>query len=256
MFRAAAAALLCLLAMTAAPGPARAQQADEVLQFKMYWGILPVGTSTLTASAVQTPDGGAARRYELDCRSNALVDLVCKVRDRLVAVAAMDLSRSLAYNKTLREGSEHRDFAVRMDWERQRSLRLDRLANNTLQRPVPPGTMDPLSVFYDFRQRFQKGQERMAATVTDGLYTVKARARALDVEPLGVPYGEFEARKVQVCMPRVDGIFRASEPGCYFVWISQDGLPLKIQARVRVAGFLGDLSVELARVSSQQPAPR
>lgn len=243
------AALLALLVLAALPAaPARAQNATEVLRFNMYWSGVPVGSSTLTARLDRDASGQPVRRFELKCRSNVVVDLFCKVRDRLASVAAPDFSRSLAYNKSLREGSERRRFAVDMDFEPRRCLRRNLPSNRTRTQAVPPNVLDPLSVFYAFRQRFKEGQERMAATVTDGLYTVEARARGLDAKPLDVPYGEFQARKVQICMPRVDGVFRASDPGCYFVWISTDGLPLKIQARVRVAGFLGDLSVELSGV--------
>ncbi|MGE4555543.1 MAG: DUF3108 domain-containing protein [Desulfovibrionaceae bacterium] len=246
---------LCLMFISQAAGAEpRTGEPTEALRFNMYWGPIPVGSAMLTDASASDAEGRPIRRIRLTCNSNFFVDLFCKVRDSLESVAARDLSRSMAYNKSLREGSVHRRFSTRLDWVRRRSIRLDLLDNSTLSRHLPESALDPLAVFYDFRQRFLQGSHAMQADVTDGLYLVKARARMVGRERISVPYGTFDARKAQVCMPHVDGIFRASEPGCFFVWISDDrrGLPLILQAKVRVAGFLGDLSVELAGVESDQ----
>lgn len=247
---------LCLALISLSAGAeARAADPAKILHFNMYWGPIPVGSAMLA----DTPDwdslGRPVRRIRLTCRSNILVDLFCKVRDELESVSASDLSRSMVYNKSLREGGVRRNFSTRLDWARRRSNRLDLLANSTLERNLPESALDPLAVFYDFRRRFLRGNQWMQADVTDGLYLVKARARLVGQERISVAYGTFDARKAQVCMPHVDGIFRSSEPGCFFVWISDDlrGLPLILQAKVRVAGFLGDLSVELADVDHTPP---
>lgn len=209
----------------------------EALTYQISWEAVPAGQARLLAE--QTGEGW---RFTLTARTNKAIDLVYKVRDRVVSRTDPEVELSLGYEKTQREGSYHRDITVAFDWDRLQSQRFrSGELKNTLT--LLPGTMDPLSMFYRFRRMELAPETELLAPVTDGEKMVLARARVLRRETVEVPAGVFDCWVVEPDIQDLGGVFKKSPDAAVHIWVTADelALPVRVKSRVVVGSFYADL---------------
>ena len=83
--------------------PAFAQGED--LLFRIRWGAMTGGYSTMSVPDIEIKDGAAAYHIVSEARSTGFVDTFYKVRDKNEAwLDMLQTPRSLGYAKNLREG--------------------------------------------------------------------------------------------------------------------------------------------------------
>lgn len=251
------AGLAVLALLLAGPTLARADwpfpfSPGEELVFALRWTAIPAGNATLAARPGRVPGGGAALHLTATARTNAVIDVFHKVRDRFDAFTEPDLSRSLLYLKDQREGSYIRNNTIVFDWNQTRALRYG--SDRTL-RDTPfiwPGTLDPLSILYEVRRRPLAEGYACSVPVSDGQKTVLGQARVLRREALTLVNGTAaEAFVVEPELKDLGGVFKKSPGARMFVWLSVEPghLPLKLQSEVVVGSFTADL-VRVRRVPS------
>ncbi len=240
--------LLCIAAVLpvgiAAPLAAPwAFQPGERLTFVLKWTIIPAGEAVLTVLPREAIAGRRdAQHFLLTARSNAFVDAVYMVRDRIDAWAEPDVRQSLLYRKKQHEGSTRRDITVSFDWE-TKTVRYDNRGRPREPLPITSGTLDPLSIFYWFRSLDLSVGQRIQRPVTDGKKHVIGVARVVRRERVTVPAGTFDAFVVEPDLSHVGGVFEKSPDAKIELWVSADRrcLPLKLKSKVIVGSFSGEL---------------
>ena len=76
----------------------------EKLTFLLKWTIIPAGESVLEVLPMETIDGVKAYHFLLTAKSNAFIDTLYKVRDRIDAYANTEMTHSMLYKKKQHEG--------------------------------------------------------------------------------------------------------------------------------------------------------
>ena len=221
-------------------------QPGEKLTFKLKWSIFNAGTATLQVLPIERINGEDAYHFVMTVQSNAFIDKIYKVRDRIDAFADLAMMKSLYYKKFQREGRSHRDEVIEFDWEKN----LAQYSNFGKTRPpiaILPGTFDPLSAFY-FSRVFDWGtRAKLERPVTDGKKLIMGKGQLVKRKTVDVPAGKFAAVLFEPDIEEVGGVFEKSKDAKIEIWLTDDRrkIPVRLKSKVVVGSFVGELvSVE------------
>lgn len=214
----------------------------EKLTYELFWEFVPAGTAWLELSPEDELEGEAVHHFVMTVQTNAVIDRVYKVRDRIESYTDRPMKRSLLYRKKQQEGRHRRDIEVTFDWER---MQAEHSNFGKKQKPVAivDGTFDPLSILYAFRLVPLREGAVVEIPVSDGKKTVVGKVRVAARERIrvnGLDYGTF------VLVPELKdlgGIFRKSRGANLRIWVTDDErrLPVKLASKVSVGSFVAEL---------------
>lgn len=249
--------ILLALALLSGPVPSNGAAAEtqmpfapgEKLTFLLKWSVVPAGEAVMEVMPMQTINGAAAYHFRLTAESNAFVDVFYKVRDRIDAYVAADMSRSVHYRKNAREGEHRRNMRVDFDWQKNTAQYSDQ---HRTKKPIKilPGTFDPLSAFYYSRTLDLGEKGIITRSVTDGVKCVEGVARVIRRETVEVPSGAYDTYLIEPDLKHVGGVFEKSKDAKISLWVTADHrrIPVKIASKVAVGSFVGELvSIETGR---------
>jgi len=226
----------------------------EKLVFELRWTFIRAGTATLEVLPMATVNNQPAYHFALIARSNAFVDSLYKVRDRIDAFADAALTRSLHYLKKQREGPTIRDIEVRFDWDnlKTRYLKTEKGGGEDKLTPVMPNSFDPLSAFYFVRgaQNVKVGGV-IESPITDGNKNVIGRVTVVKRETIKVKGQTYDTFLVEPELKDVGGVFEKSKDAKIQIWVTADHrrIPVRLKSKVIIGSFVGDL------ISAQGLAP-
>jgi len=209
----------------------------EKLTYQGAWGILPAGEVTLEVLPKETVDGVDAYHFAKTTKTNRAVDLIYKVRERQDSYVDAGLARSLLYKK--RTVSKHpRDIVVRFDWEKK-EVHYTNFGEKAPPLPVPPGSFDPLAIFFILRLHDLKENSVIEVPVTDGRMNLQVKATIGKKETIEIQGKMFDALEVWPDMERLEELVKKSDNPQMKIWFSADEkkLPLKIQSQVGIITF-------------------
>jgi hypothetical protein len=243
--------LACLLAWAlsvpvvwAGDGSTRARPFDsgERLTLALKWTIIPAGTAVLEVLPREHMVGSDVYHFVLTARSNAFVDSLYMVRDRVDAWSDTALNRSLLYRKKQHEGNTRRDITVSFDWDANTAQYVDR-GDARAPIAISGGTFDPLSIFYWSRSVDLAVGDLIRRPVTDGKKHVMGVARVVRRETVTVPAGTFDTFLIEPDLAHVGGVFEKSPEASIQLWMSADDrrLPVRLRSKVIVGSFSGEL---------------
>jgi len=214
----------------------------ERLTFQLSWEHIPVGSAVLEVLPMTRVDQAAAHHFAVTITTNAVIDKIYKVRDRIDAYASADLSRSVLFKKEQQEGKRKRDVAVLFDWD---NMTAQYTNFGKARRPIPilSGTFDPVSLFYAFRLQELKENTVLQAPVTSGKSLIMGTAQILAKEQVSVNGKRYEAFVVEPDIKDAGGVFEHSEGSKLRVWITSDSrrVPVRVTCRAPVGHFIGEL---------------
>jgi hypothetical protein len=220
----------------------------EKLTYNLNWGFIPAGEAALEILPVTEIDGVPAHHFLLTASSNAFIDPFYKVRDRVESFTDIDVTRSLYYKKKQREGSTRNDLSVEFNWTAQ-TARQTNFGKARASINIPPGTLDPLAVFFYTRKLLLQSGLEFSRPVTDGNKCVIGQARIVKRETITVPAGDFDTYLMEPDLKDVGGVFAKSKNATLQIWVTADHrqMLVKLKSKVRVGSFVGELrSVENA----------
>jgi hypothetical protein len=233
----------------------------EKLNFVLKWGKIPAGEASLEVRPINTVDGELAYHFVRTAKTNSVVDVFFKVRDKIESFTDLNMSRSLLYKKKQREGGYKRDVMVKFDWN-ARQAQSKRIDKNRTDPPIeiPDGAFDPLSALYFTRFADIQEGSTVERPVTDGSNTVVGVVKVLKKETLKIDGKRYETYKLQPSTEGIGGVFKESKDAKLFVWVTADErrIPVKVKSKVVVGSFVGELaSMELGnapvRLSGRMP---
>ncbi|MFC1884583.1 DUF3108 domain-containing protein [Thermodesulfobacteriota bacterium] len=218
----------------------------EKLTMNVKWGVIPAGQATLEVLPHKEINGVKTNHFVLTVRTTPFIDFFYKVRDKIDSYTDMKMSRSILYMKQKR-GRGKKDIVVKFDWEKKEArysnLRRKGKRRNRKPVPIPPGTYDPMSVFYAFRlQDLEQGKE-LECPVTDGKKCVIGKAKVIKREKIIIAGQTFDTYLVKPDLEHLEGIFEKSKNASLKVWVTADKrkIPVRIESEVIVGSFIGEL---------------
>ncbi|KPV40664.1 hypothetical protein AN478_05750 [Thiohalorhabdus denitrificans] len=237
-------ALLLGVAALLLPGLASASEYGwdggfERLQFRVDWAQFPAGRAVIQA---READAGRAE-LRIEACTNALVDGVYKVRDRITARTRLTGGgvRALSYKVRRREGEERE--ARRARFARHGVVYTEDLeSGRTDYFPVDPATMDVVTALYATRARGLEAGERFRIPVFDDGRGYELTVKVVGRERLDTVLGP-DTPTVKV-RPRLetDGIF--AREGGLWVWFTDDRrhLPVRMESRIGIGSVTARLT--------------
>ena len=218
-------------------------QPGEKLTFQLKWGIIPAGEAVLEVLPVKIINGIKCFHFVLTAKTNAVVDVFYKVRNRIESYTDIEMTRSILYRQKKREGKTKRDVVVTFDWDKNEAL----YSNfNKKRKPISihPGSFDPLSVFYYARLLDLKAHPEIRCPVTDGKKSIIGTARVKKIEKITLSDVTYDAFLMEPELKHVGGVFEKSRNAKIKLWVSADRrkIPLRVKSKVVVGSFVGELS--------------
>jgi len=237
--------LILFQGLAANAGEPESYSVGERLTYSLRWEKIPAGEAELrVVGGHELDDGQSALHFRMTARTNSFVDLFYKVRDQVDAYTDPAVEQSLLYLKKQREGSYKRDITVTFDWDRLQARYHNKVNGYKDPIRVLPGTYDPLSIFYAFRERDLRVGESYLLPVTDGVKMIIGRADVTGRETVEVPAGVFDCFVVKPELKHLGGVFKKSPDAELIIWVTADQrkLPVMISSKVAVGRFYAVLT--------------
>jgi len=220
-------------------------QVGEELKFRIRWGGMTGGYSTLTVPQITSLDGQRAYHIVSEARSSGFIDTFYKVRDYNQAWLDVNQPRSLGYEKNLREGKYQVNESVRYDYANNRFIRdkerLDKNTRKTQEGPLPSNVFDVLGSFYHVRSLPLEVGQSVTIDVQSG---DKIWPLVVDVKKRAVAKTKAGKFDCFVLEPKL------REPGIFIhkgkkleIWVTADARRLPVLMRCEIA--IGTISAEL-----------
>jgi len=239
------AALICLSAARA-PAQAIDLPVGEILHYRLYWGIIPVGTGELSTRWVKK-DGRRLVAIRATARTGPVVATIYPVDDLIESLVDPETSLPVQYVQRLSQGrEEYHDVTVfdhaggKAHW---RCLR----TGVKQEVDIAPDTRDALSLMYRLRTKGVAPGEKASfrVLVDNRLYGLEIEARG--VEMVKVPgHGRRACLKVEP-KARFGQIF--IRKGKMQFWFSRD----RRRVCTRIAGQIPLASVKAVLVGVEGP---
>jgi hypothetical protein len=215
----------------------------EKLTFQLRWEFVPAGEATLTVGPMTEINGEPAFHFIMTARSNKFLDMFYKVRDKIESYTDVSMERSVHYKQKQREGKTKRDITVSFDWEESQA-QYTKKGKSKPAIDILPGAFDPLGIFYFVRSSNLETGATLERPVTDGKKCVIGLGKIIRRETITVPAGAFDTFLIEPDLKDVGGVFEKSEEDNIFIWVTADShhIPVKIQSKVAVGRFMGELT--------------
>lgn len=224
--------------------------AGEELGFEIRWKppVLPsfhAGDLTLSLQP-DTLEGARTYRIEARAVSSGNLSRIVKVENYYESHVERDSFRSLRMIMRSRQGSRHRDLALNIDYERNRSHVLEtdprsdppRQIRNRAVRGLPGPMTDIVSVFYAVRLHDLEPGEKYMIHLNDRGRHRKVPISVDKFERVLTALGKFDAVQVST-----DGGFLGQPDRRFRIWYSRDAdrLPLRFEADAKVGHVSGEI---------------
>jgi len=238
--------LVCLAALlppsfTSAESSAIPFAPGERLTFQVRWAFIRAGEGTLEIHPMTDVNGSRSYHFSFTARTSEFADLFYKVRDRIDAYTDEAVTRSLLYTKR-QDGKRRRRAEVTFDWEKNKARYTD---INEERKPVsiPPGSFDPLSVFYAFRLFELREGLVLELPVTDGKKSITGKATVIRRETIRVRGTSYDTFLVEPDLEHLGGVFEKKKDSKLRIWVTADGTstPVRIESEVIVGSFVAEL---------------
>jgi hypothetical protein len=232
--------------------PAFAQGED--LLFRIHWGAITGGYSTMSVPNIEMKDGSPAYHIVSEARSTGFVDTFYEVRDKNEAWLDVSEPRSLGYSKNLHEGKYRVQEDVHFDQAKNRfhleERRLDKDAHETKEGSIPPNVFDILSSFYYVRGMPLEVGRTVSIDVHSGEKTWPLLVGVKRRETIKVKAGTFDCYVLEPIM-REPGIF-IHKGKKLEIWVTADERRMPVLMRCDI--IIGHISAELVQHKSGNTA--
>ncbi|MFZ1984462.1 MAG: DUF3108 domain-containing protein [Desulfatitalea sp.] len=236
-----------LLLLAAAPAPLHAERVTpfapgERLTFALRWSVIPAGEAVLEVLPMETIQETRAFHFRLTAQSNAFMDLFYKVRDRIDSYVDAEVTRGLHYEKVQHEGKAQRNVRVVFDWRKGTAQYSDEKRTRA-PIAIPPGTFDPLSVFFYSRLLPWEENLLIQCPVTDGVKYIQGRGRIVQRQTLCIGDRTYDTFLIEPDMEHISGVFEKRKNAKIKVWVTADAkrIPVKVTSKAPVGTFVGEL---------------
>ncbi len=227
--------------LTAEAGSDRPFNVGDHFYYDIKWGFLKVGEAEVIVEQAGD-DGPGDLKFILLVKTTSWADAIYRVRNRIESYTDAEVSQSLHYVKSQREGSRKREIVVDFDWDSRKA----QYANFGELNPsidISEGTHDPFSVIFAFRLREFTLGKRISVPVTDGRKSRITDIDVLEEERIKVKAGKFDCLRVRPDVKDLGGVFSKSKDSHMDIWFSNDNhkLIVKMSSSVSVGSFKVEL---------------
>ena len=217
----------------------------EELNYKISWSFITAGEATIKANKLLYNGKEYAYQIETIAKSYPVIDKVFKVRDINMSWIKSDLSKSLGYWQSVREGSYKRDEWLNFDYENNFYNMYKQNRKGELYKFTTPFTgtevFDVLSALYYVRNPKIPLQDTVYFDIVNVNKQYPLKVIVHGKEKIKTKAGTFNCIVVE---PMISGesIFVVKGKSLK-VWLTDDEYRLPVKLSVEV--FIGSVKAEL-----------
>ena len=213
----------------------------ERLVYRAKWFFIPAGEAVIEVLPNASFNGRPAYHFVMSTSTNPQIDFFYKIRERMDSFTDLEVTRSLQYRKKS-TGDYPRDTVVSFDWKRMTATYAN-FGQSEKPVPIPPGTMDPLSLIFAIRTYRLIPGDILEIPVTNGTRVINTRAIVASRETVKIRHDVYETLLVIPDMSRLEGIVGGRGEPSIKLWFTTDErhLPVKIETRIAVGSFVFEL---------------
>jgi len=251
-------ALSCRGAATNAPPEAAGAlwfPVGESMEYRLYWGVIPVGTAKLWTEWVEK-DGRRCVALKGEAESNGVLKHIFPVHDEVTSIVDPATFLPLLYEQKLREGRHFRHDRFVFDHVRCKAGWTSVATSKRREIDIDMETRDVLSFTYFMRKSgFEEGKTELFRVVVDEkVYDLELSGLVSEQVRLD-DFGKVGALKIE---PRAKfgGVF--TRGGRVLLWVSDDPrhICVRMVGLLPVATAKGILTSLKGPGSSEWPRPR
>lgn len=221
----------------------------EELKFDISWSFITAGKAQLNSSKIVEANGQKMYLLEAYAQSYPVIDAVFKVRDINMSWIAEDLTRSLGYWQSVKEGSYARDEWLIFDYDTNTYTihKQDKKCNIEHNGHSFEGNavVDMLSSLYFVRNQELPLKGEIFFDIVNRGAQYPLKVVVLGKEKVKVKAGKFNCIVVEPIISG-EGIF-VSKGKSLKVWLTDD--EYKIPVKMAVEVFIGSVKAELTEYS-------
>jgi hypothetical protein len=254
---------LAAILLTAAPGAAadarRIMAEGERLAYDITWMGVKGGLATMESRGLVRLNGQTAYHLVTTARSSDLVSKLYRINDRSDSYLTTDGSRSLQFEKHLREGNYRHDSWTLFDHDAKlarfryldfgsvpkKITRLEEAEKHGKyvhqEFPLVAGALDELCVLYYVRTLPLTVGQTLFAKVFASKKNWELEVKVLGRERLESVLGPQETLVVEPLL-KFDGIFQRK--GRVVVWMTDDDarIPILMKSEIKIGSFVSTLT--------------
>ncbi|MBD3286591.1 DUF3108 domain-containing protein [candidate division WOR-3 bacterium] len=222
--------ILLLLLLSALPS-------KEVLAYDVHLGPIHAGTMKLILTETTYQDQ-PCYRFRSILNSLESMDWLFTLNDTLISYVTKDSFKVLYFEKRMHETNYDTIIRVRFDWEGDRIIYEDGASF-----PLPPGTLDVVSIYYYFRLNpLDVGEETLAVLHADRI-TEQATVRAVKEVAVRTSSSSTGSLMCTKYVPDVEGKGSFGSGGNLLFYLSNDSYHRP--ALIKTVMTLGSLTARL-----------
>jgi hypothetical protein len=208
----------------------------ETLDYRIYWGVIPVGSSHVTTEWIQE-DGRTLIAIRFRTRSNNVLSKMYPVDDTLEAIIDPETFLPTRFTKKLNEGRYRADETTCFDHKNLKATWTSRLNHKVEEYQIDPDTRDIVTfMYYMRRKQFEPDTvTKYRVMADDKIYDLIVKAQGMELVSLD-HYGKLSCLRFEP-EAKFGGLF--VRKGRMWMWVSQDSrrIATKISARVPVGSI-------------------
>ena len=214
----------------------------EKIIYHGRWGPIEAGEITLEVFPNDIVDGVEAYHFVMTTKTNALVDMIYKIRQRQDSWVDIHMTHSLLYKNRI-ESKHPRDEIVTFNWNKN-EVTYTNFGQTKKPTPIPPGTFDPLGFFFATRMQNFKENTVIDLPFTDGNNTTTiARATVGERVLIEINGKNYDTYEIYPDIERIKDAAKRKDSLNLKMWLTADKkkIPVKIQTKVGIITFDFDI---------------
>jgi hypothetical protein len=216
-------------------------QPGEKLTYQVSWRGIPAGEAVIEVLPMETVGRTKAYHFAMRTETNAMVDLVYKVREQQDSYVDAGMTNSILYKKKSK-GRHPRDVVITFDWKKLRAT-YSNFGESMAPIGLVRGSFDPLALFFAIRLQDISRTRVFELPVTDGKKSILVKAVIVKRERIALTGKDYDTLMVVPDMERLEGVVSRSDNPQLTVWLTADDrkIPVRLRSRVAVGYFVFDL---------------
>jgi len=213
----------------------------ERFVYRGRWGVLRAGEVTLEVLPKETINGLETYHFTMITKTNDVVDLLYKIRERQDSYIDANITHSILYKKKT-ESKHPRDIIVNFNWAKREATYAN-FGEKTAPIHILPGTFDPLALFFILRLQDFRENSVIEIPVTDGNMNIGVKATVAKRETITVEEKSYDTFAVTPDMERLENVVKKSDDPQLKIWFTADDkkIPVRIQSKVGIVSFIFEL---------------
>ena len=220
----------------------------EKVQYDVRWQLYKAAKAVVRVCPFTSKKGKPAWHFELEIKSNKLIDKIFKVRDHIQGFVDQGFTGSVGYLYS-GKGKKKKDIRVKFPGDGTAIYSNFKKKRDPID--IPEDCFDPISAYFKMRSFNLTSGRTISFPITDGKKAFVQKGNILGREKITMKSGSYDTIVVEPYVTHFSGVFKKSKDPTVRVWITDDDR--KIPVRIRIKVVVGAIYFDLKSYTPGKP---